>query len=31
LGDKKAFAKYRSLFRKMFQEDNWNKYLEKLN
>ena len=30
LGDKKSFAKYRSLFRKMFQDDNWNKYLEKL-
>jgi len=30
LGDKKSFAKYRSLFRKMFREDNWNKYLEKL-
>jgi tetratricopeptide (TPR) repeat protein len=30
LGDKKAFARYRALFRKMFREDNWNKYLEKL-
>jgi tetratricopeptide (TPR) repeat protein len=30
LGDKKSFAKFRSLFRKMFREDNWNKYLEKL-
>lgn len=30
LGDKKAFVKYRTLFRKMFREDNWNKYLEKL-
>jgi tetratricopeptide (TPR) repeat protein len=30
LGDKKSFAKYRSLCRKMFKEDNWNKYLEKL-
>ena len=30
LGDKKSFAKYRTLFRKMFREDNWNKYLEKL-
>ncbi len=30
LGDKKAFAKYRSLFRRMFRGDNWNKYLEKL-
>jgi tetratricopeptide (TPR) repeat protein len=30
LGDKKSFLKYRTLVRKMFQEDNWNKYLEKL-
>jgi tetratricopeptide (TPR) repeat protein len=30
LGDKKSFAKYRALFRKLFREDNWNKYLEKL-
>jgi tetratricopeptide (TPR) repeat protein len=30
LGDKKPFVKYRSLFRKMYKEDNWNKYLEKL-
>jgi tetratricopeptide (TPR) repeat protein len=30
LGNKKSFAKYRALFRKMFQNDNWNKYLEKL-
>jgi tetratricopeptide (TPR) repeat protein len=30
LGDKKSFSKYRTLFRKMFREDNWNKYLEKL-
>lgn len=30
LGDKKSFQKYRRLFRKMFREDNWNKYLEKL-
>ncbi len=30
LGDKKAFARYRTLFRKLFREDNWNKYLEKL-
>jgi tetratricopeptide (TPR) repeat protein len=30
LGDKKSFAKYRRLFRKMFRENNWNKYLEKL-
>ena len=29
-GDKKSFIKYRGLFRKMFREDNWNKYLEKL-
>lgn len=31
LGDKKAFTKYRNLFRKMFREDNWNKHLEKLS
>ncbi len=30
LGDKKSFAKYRSICRRMFKEDNWNKYLEKL-
>jgi len=30
LGDKKAFKKYRTLFRKMFKGDNWNKYLDKL-
>jgi tetratricopeptide (TPR) repeat protein len=30
LGDKKSFARYRRLFRKMFRENNWNKYLEKL-
>ncbi len=30
LGDKKSFAKYRALFRKMFQGNSWNKYLEKL-
>ena len=30
LGDKKSFVKYRTLFRTMFREDNWNKYLEKL-
>ena len=30
LGDKKSFAKYRKLFEKMFQDENWNKYLEKL-
>lgn len=30
LGDKRSFAKYRSLFQKMFKEDNWNQYLEKL-
>jgi len=30
LGDKKSFAKYRTLFRKLFRDDNWNKYLEKL-
>jgi tetratricopeptide (TPR) repeat protein len=30
LGNKKSFTKYRALFRKMFRNDNWNKYLEKL-
>jgi tetratricopeptide (TPR) repeat protein len=30
LGNKKSFLKYRTLVRKMFREDNWNKYLEKL-
>lgn len=30
LGDKKNFRKYRTLFRRMFKEDNWNKYLDKL-
>jgi hypothetical protein len=30
LGEKKAFRKYCALFRKMFKEDNWNKYLDKL-
>jgi tetratricopeptide (TPR) repeat protein len=30
LGDKRAFSRYRTLFRKMYKEDNWNKYLEKL-
>jgi tetratricopeptide (TPR) repeat protein len=30
LGDKKSFLKYRALVRKLFREDNWNKYLEKL-
>ncbi len=30
LGDKKAFAKYRALFKNMFRDDNWNKYLDKL-
>jgi tetratricopeptide (TPR) repeat protein len=30
LGDKKSFSKYRTLFRKMFHEENWNKYMEKL-
>jgi tetratricopeptide (TPR) repeat protein len=30
LGDKKSFLKYRAFFKKMFREDNWNKYLEKL-
>jgi tetratricopeptide (TPR) repeat protein len=30
LGDKKSFAKYKALCRKMFRDDSWNKYLEKL-
>jgi tetratricopeptide (TPR) repeat protein len=30
LGDKKSFTKYRALFRTMFRDDNWNKYMEKL-
>ncbi len=30
LGDKKSFAKYHVLFRRMFPEDNRNKFLEKL-
>jgi len=30
LGDKKSFIKYRTLVRKLFRDDNWNKYLEKL-
>ncbi|SRR6266498_1485964 len=30
LGDKKNFAKYRKLCRRMFPEDGWNKHLEKL-
>jgi tetratricopeptide (TPR) repeat protein len=30
LGDVRSFAKYRTLCRKMFRDDGWNKYLEKL-
>ena len=30
LGDKKKFVKYRSVCQKMFPDDNWNKFLEKL-
>jgi tetratricopeptide (TPR) repeat protein len=30
MGNKKSFTRYRSLFRKLFREDNWNKHLEKL-
>jgi tetratricopeptide (TPR) repeat protein len=30
IGDKKAFNKYRTLFRKLFRDDTWNKHLEKL-
>lgn len=30
LGDKRNFAKYRTLCRKFFPDDNWNKFLEKL-
>ncbi len=30
LGDKKSFTKYRTICRKKFPKDSWNKYLEKL-
>jgi tetratricopeptide (TPR) repeat protein len=30
IGDKKTFNKYRTQFRKLFRDDNWNKHLEKL-
>ncbi len=30
VGDMSSFAKYRTLCRKLFPEDSWNKYLEKL-
>lgn len=30
LGNKRSFAKYRSLYRRMFRGDSWNQYLEKL-
>ena len=30
LGERKAFAKYRGICRKLFKDDSWNKYLEKL-
>lgn len=30
LGDMKAFAKYRTACRKLFQDDSWNNYLAKL-
>ena len=30
LGDKKNFRKYRTLYRRMFKDDNWNKYMDKL-
>ena len=30
LGDKRKFAKYRALCHKLFPDDNWNKFLEKL-
>ena len=30
LGDKKNFRKYRALYRRMFKDDNWNKYMDKL-
>jgi tetratricopeptide (TPR) repeat protein len=30
LGDKRSFIKYRTLCRKMFRNDSWNKYLKKL-
>ena len=31
LGDHKLFVKYRALVRKLFEDDIWNKHLEKLN
>jgi tetratricopeptide (TPR) repeat protein len=31
LGDKKSFKKYRALVQKLFNDDNWNKHLEKLS
>ena len=31
LGDKKSFAKYRAIVRKLFEADTWNKHLEKLS
>ncbi|NLT68591.1 MAG: tetratricopeptide repeat protein [Acidobacteria bacterium] len=31
LGNRRAFSKYRTLFRKLFNDENWNKYLEKLS
>ncbi len=31
LGNRKEFARYRSLFRKLFKDDNWNKQLDKLS
>ncbi len=30
LGDSKSFTRYRNLCRKLFKDDGWNKYLEKL-
>jgi tetratricopeptide (TPR) repeat protein len=30
LGDTKSFTKYRNICRKLFKDDGWNKYLEKL-
>ncbi len=30
IGDKKSFTNYRALCRKLFKNDEWNKYLDKL-
>jgi len=31
LGDMKSFGRYRTLVRKLFKDDNWNRHLEKLS